>query len=463
MSGLFGLLETSKLTIFAQEMSLGILNHNIANANTPGYHRQRLSVSARGNVIGYGGGLGGGVQIDGVERFANSFVLNQLGRVGANRGEQAALATGYGALETILGEPVDETMGETGINDALDAFLNAWQPVVNPEMTGEDADTRNLILEAASTLTHRLRDVAQSILEEADSLREQVEAGVDEVNGLLQQVADLNLALTSSSLNDSSRADLEDSRDQRLQRLSALVGATWEFTEQGQLKVYTGGRVLVDHVTVHGIGSELAAGERVDSLRLFPLADNHPLTPAGGELKGMLAMLDTEIPTVLERLDALAAGLIDSVNAIHQSATGDGGGGIDFFTGSDASTIAVNAALLADPAQVSLSGTLPDGRDIASAIFDLHTDVVDAANGLSLQGIYTGMVGKLGARSASSQQLQAAAERLETGLTEKLESEVGVNIDEELAQMLVVQTTYQAASKVIGAVDEMLQTLLTIL
>jgi flagellar hook-associated protein 1 FlgK len=59
--------------------------------------------------------------------------------------------------------------------------------------------------------------------------------------------------------------------------------------------------------------------------------------------------------------------------------------------------------------------------------------------------------------------LQSAAERLESGLTEKLESEVGVNVDEELAQMLVVQTTYQAASKVISAVDEMLQTLLTAL
>jgi flagellar hook-associated protein 1 FlgK len=463
MSGLFGLLQTTKLTIFAQEMSLGILNHNIANANTPGYHRQRVNVSARGSLVGLGGNFGGGVNIDGVERFGDRFLTNQLGRVGADRAEQSALADSYGVLETIFGEPVDDTTGEQGLGDALDTFLNAWQPVVNPEMNADDADTRGLILEAAATLTHRFRDVAENVLDQAASLRERVSEGVTKVNSLLDEVAALNLALSSGSLNDSARADFEDTRDLKLRDLSALVGAEWQFTEQGQLKVYCGGRVLVDHVTVHGLEAKTVNEGRVPSLRLAPMDDNHPLVPAGGELKGLLTMLDEEVPALVERLDTLAGRFIEKVNAIHQAASGDGGGGVDFFTGSDASTIAVNPALVAHPEQVSLSGLLPDGQDIASAIFALHTETVDPVRGLTLQGLYAGLIGHLGARSASASQLTQAAEHLEAGLADRLESTAGVNIDEELAEMMIVQTTYQAAAKVIGAVDEMLNVLMGIL
>jgi flagellar hook-associated protein 1 FlgK len=462
MSGLFGLLQTTKLTIFAQEMSLGILNHNIANAGTDGYSRQRVNISARGSLVGLGGNFGGGVSIDGVERLGDRFVGYQLGRVGANRAEQSALADSYGVLEMIFGEPVDDTLGEQGLGDALDAFLNAWQPVVNPEMNADDADTRGLILEAASSLAHRFRDVASNVLDEAAALRERADGAVAETNSLLAEVADLNLALSSGSLNDSARSDFEDARDVRLRRLSTLVGAEWQFTAEGQLKVYSGGRVLVDHVTAHAIAIETVPGERVDSMRLTPVGDSHPLIPAGGELKGLLTMLDSEVPALLERLDTLAARLIERVNAIHQAATGDGGGGVDLFTGSDASSIAVNASLLAHPEQLSLTGLLPDGRDIASAIFDLHAETVDPVRGLTLQGLYAGMIGHLGARSASASQLTQAAGRLEAGLAEKLESTSGVNMDEELAEMMIVQTTYQAASKVIAAVDELLDVLMGI-
>jgi len=464
MSGLFGLLETTKLTIFAQEMSLGILNHNIANANTPGYHRQRVALSARGSLVGLGGTFGGGVNIEGVERLGDRFLSSQLGRVSANRAEQSALADSFSVIETIFGEPADDTYGETGLGDAIDAFLNAWQPVVNPEMNADDADTRGLILEAANTIAHRFRDTASALQSEAASLRERVEVGVREVNDLLSEVAELNLALSSGSLNDSARADFEDTREVKLQRLSALIGAEWQVDGEGKLRVYSGGRVLVDHVSAHALTTEATEGVAgVAGLRLLPEGSRDTLTPAGGALKGLLGMLDTELPEVLSRLDVLATRLMERVNAIHQAATGDGGGGIDIFSGSGASSIAVNPALLAHPEQISLTGTLPDGQDIAAAIFALHTESIESEGGLTLGGLYSGLIGHLGSRSASSSQLTQAAERLEAGLSEKLESSVGVSIDEEMAQMLVVQTTYQAAAKVITAVEEMLDVLMAAL
>jgi flagellar hook-associated protein 1 len=462
MSGLFGLLQTAKLSIFASEMSLGILNHNVANANTPGYHRQRVNMSPRGNIVGLGGAIGGGVNIDGIQRFANSFIENQLGRAASDKGEQSTLARNFSIMETIFGEPADDIMGERGLGDVISDFLNAWQPVVNPELDSEDADTRSLILETARGMAHRFNDLAGNIQDHAQALRDEVHGKVSDVNALLDQVGQLNLELNSATLNDSARADLEDMRTQKLEQLSGLAGATWSMSEQGQMKVYISGRAVVDHVTVHGLEAERIVRDRVDGMRVLPADDDHPMSMPGGELRSLMQMLDTEIPEIMSRLDNLAGRFIDSVNEIHQAASGDGGGGVDFFVGSDASTIAVSGVLADDPDMISLSGTLPDGRDIASAIFDLHTESVDPERGLTLEGLYAGLIGHLGARSASSTQLANAADRLHSGLQQKLESEVGVSIDEELSQMMVVQTSYQAAAKVIAAIDEMLQVLVSI-
>ncbi len=463
MSGLFGLLQTAKLTMFAQEMNLGILNHNVANANTPGYHRQRVNLSARGNIVGLGGSIGGGVNIDGIQRFANSFLENQLGRAAADQGEHGALARNFSIIETIFGEPADEVMGERGLGDVISDFLNAWQPVVNPELDSEDADTRSLILETARGMAYRFNNLAGNIQDHAQALRDEVVNKVGDVNALLDEVGQLNLELSSGSLNDSARADIEDMRTQKLEHLSALTGATWNWSEQGQLKVYIGGRAVVDHVTVHGLSAERIERDRIDGMRVAPLDDDHPMSMPGGELRSLMQMLDTEIPEIMERLDDLATRFIDSVNAIHQAAGGDGGGGVDFFVGTDASTIDVSGVLAADPDLISLSGTLPDGRDIASAIFDLHSESVDPERGLTLEGLYAGLIGHIGARSASSAQLATASERLHMGLQQQLESEVGVSIDEELSQMMIVQTSYQAAAKVIAAVDEMLEFLVTVI
>ena len=80
---------------------------------------------------------------------------------------------------------------------------------------------------------------------------------------------------------------------------------------------------------------------------------------------------------------------------------------------------------------------------MASAIFELHNEEIQGTDGMTLEGYYATIVGDFGARSHSAQQLTNASGRILNGLDQQLQSETGVNVDEELAQMLVVQTTYQ--------------------
>ena len=464
MSGLFGLIEVGKNSLFAHQAALGVVNHNIANASTPGYSRQRITLAAQGSVLGLFAGVGGGVSVESIERISNQFIMGQLGRARADHGEQSALASGLASLEALIGEPVDDTMGDSGLGDVMADFLSSWQPVINPELSADPADLRGLIIEAGRLLASRFNSLSEGISEQADSLQSQLAAGVAELNATIESVAELNRQIADAGIADSARSDLEDSRQLQLQRLAELAGADWRTDENGKLRVYAGGLTLVDGAVGHPVALEQtgALGDRCRGARLsmaggaaLPLAE-------GGELRGLLTLLNEALPGILSRLDRLAAHLAAGVNAIHQSATGDGGG-VDVFVGGDAATLAVNPVLLRHPEMLSLTGVLPDGRDIATAIFELHGAVLAGENGLSLEGLYAGMVGELGAQSASAQDLSRAAERLLTGYEEKLESETGVSLDEELAEMMIVQASFQAASKVITLVDDLLATVLTLL
>jgi flagellar hook-associated protein 1 FlgK len=148
------------------------------------------------------------------------------------------------------------------------------------------------------------------------------------------------------------------------------------------------------------------------------------------------------------------------VNAIHQNASGSPGGGVDIFSGDNASNMTVSETVLNNPELISLMGALPDGTEIAAAIFALHTAPIESENGMTIEGFYSTVIGELGARSRSAQQLEESSVRVLQGFEERLESVRGVNVDEEMANMLVVQSSYQAASRVIVMVDEMMQSIL---
>lgn len=463
MSGLFNMLAVGKNGLMAQQAALSVINHNIANASTPGYSRQRIQLGTLSVIGGIFNPHGNGVAIEGIERITDSFLTNQLGRARGDMGLNAAQSRVFDGVEILFGEPADTNMGDKGLGGSIADFLNGWQPVINPEMEVSEADLRGLIIENARSLSNRFRSLTKGLDDQADSLRLEIQGKVTEVNDLADAVAELNLQLFSRSLSDTARNDLEDRRALHAQRLAELTGADWETNDMGTLRVYLGGRVLVDHATVHGI-ELIADGAADDTMRgytLVPEDGRYEASLSGGELKGLLGMLNDELPTVRGSLDTLAQRLIERVNDIHQNASGAAGGGIDFFVGDSASTIAVNPVFATNPELISLSGTLPDGREIAEAMFDLHTTPLAEENGLTLEGIYAAMIGRVGGRSANVRSLAMASSNHIMGIEQKLASTAGVNIDEEIANMMAVQASFEAASKVIGMVDELMQTILT--
>ncbi|MDP6419392.1 MAG: hypothetical protein QGG80_08060, partial [Candidatus Krumholzibacteria bacterium] len=140
MSGLFGIIEAGKQSLFAQQSALQILNHNVANAGNPAYTRQRVLLGARSILGEMGLPQSGGVQILGVQRITDHFLLGRVTRAQGEYGEQSALRASYDLMELAFGEPVDTSLGETGLGDDLRSFLDSWQLTLNPDGGGDSSD-----------------------------------------------------------------------------------------------------------------------------------------------------------------------------------------------------------------------------------------------------------------------------------------------------------------------------------
>ena len=465
MSGLFNLLEIGKSSLLAQQAALGVINHNVANANTPGFSRQRLNLSSRTLLGDFYNKAGAGVAVGSVERLSDVLLVGRMGHALGDFGHQNAATRSFDSMELIFGEPTDSGMGENGLGAHIADFMNSWQTVLNPEIDSSDADMRAFILEAGRTLSHRFNSMAEELQIEELSLRGEIDDTVTEVNRLLREVAGVNVVVRSADVEDVSRNDLEDQRQSALLRLSELVGATWETNSDGTLIVYMEGRALVNNGAVHEISYELTGqtSDRHQGARIVMARGGQEIVTDGNRLGGLLRMLNQELPEISGRLDRLAMSVMEQVNAVHQAAGGSEGGGVDIFRGTNAMDMRVNESIVQNPMMISLLGTLPDGREVAQAMFDLHTEPMAAEGGQTIEGFYATMIGELGSKSRGAQQLEESSMRLVEGMEQRLESVSGVNVDEEMANMLVVQSSYQAASKVITLVDEMIDTILNMI
>ena len=144
-------LETAKRALTTQQSAIATAGHNIANANTLGYTRQRVSLAATQGFPTVGqnspvmpGHLGTGVQADQVERIRDSFVDMQYRKESSKLGYWDSKAQMLSQMENVM----DELSG-TGISNSMDQFWNSLQDLATePENEG----ARRVVRERGSAL-----------------------------------------------------------------------------------------------------------------------------------------------------------------------------------------------------------------------------------------------------------------------------------------------------------------------
>ena len=344
------------------QMGLATTEHNIANANTPGYNRQVNVQVARPAQLSGSGFVGQGADIGLVKRMYDEFLSNQV--IG-EQGQAAHLNSYYAQIQQINNMVADPN---AGLSPALQGFFSAVNDVANAP---DSAPARQTLLSSAQTLASRFQAMNQRLVDINDSINGQIRASVTNINGYAQQIATLNrniVAVQAASAGKPAN-DLLDQRDQLITQLNQEVKVNIVKQGDGSLNLSLGnGQLLVlgeQAYSVQAVNSlsdpsklEIAAVSGKSIIRL------QQSSIQGGTLGGLLAFRSQSLDQAQNTLGLVAMGLAGTFNQQHQLGQDLKGALGDNFFANAQPVVYSNTANAAPPA-VLVPGAI--GANIASA------------------------------------------------------------------------------------------------
>ena len=455
--GITSTLSLAAEALKAQQLAIQTTGHNLANAATPGFSRQRVDLTSAAPTFQGGVFVGQGVQVTAIQRvidnFAESELLNLQGNVGFAETQNQALSDVQGAFPT-----------SGGVDTALSDFFSALSDLSNnPSGLAE----RVSVIGKAKALAESLAQTRQTLTSVQKNLDANINSATQRVNGIVQQIASLNQQISSTEAGGDSANDFRDKRQSLLQEITSLTGATAREDSNGEVTVLAGGLLFV-------------SGNRFASLQSSTVNANglHDVTyqsPAGlsfnassiftqGKIGSLLNSRDTQVQGFIDKLDGFAKSLIDTVNTQHTvgfDLTGNAGG--NFFTpivatAGAAAAVQVDTALAADPRLIAAAAspdTLPGDNRNALALVNLQSTTLPALGGLTLQDGFLSLVGDIGSQAQNAQSNSDFQQALLSQAQARRESVSGVNTDEEMTKLIEFQRAFEASSLLIRRADEM--------
>ena len=440
--------------VLTHSQVLEITEHNIANASTKGYRRQSAILttetpnSINGADHGIGAGQrGNGVTIDRIDRFNLAFFDGRYRAVSAEAQSWEAQSGILSHLESILAENSDD-----GLLPKLDQFWAGWQALSNEPTS---TSLRTIVLDDASALATAFNRRATQITQMRSDQNLAVAGNVEEINSLASQIAQLNGNISRVISVGEQPNDLMDKRDLALDRLAELTGAVSSEQKNGEMLVSVGGHVLVMGQDTFKL--EVRTNPADTSVVDAYWNDGQKLTPPSGELKGTLDVRDRVLVDQLTGLNTMSAGLIAQVNTIHSGGYGlNNATGLNFFNGTDASSITVNSTLDANSIATSSAANQAGNNNIALQITALKTVKGMKAGTATLNDFYNTQITELAVTTKRASDNSYQHGLIVNALGNQRESVVGVSLDEEAANMAKAQKAYQAAARVLTAYDDLL-------
>lgn len=456
MVNLSTILILARSALEAQQAAIQSAGHNIANANTPGYTRQRADLASSLTLQSPRiGALGTGVDVQGVSRLRDLLLDSQFREANHALGQQQTEEAVLSQVESLIGEP-----SSGGFSAAMAAFFASFEDLANHPT---DLGVRTVVRDKAVAMVSLFDRLSGGLDSLKTDLNMQIQQAVSDVNRLAQQVADLNATIASAEAGGGSANDLRDLRDKALDDLSKFVGASSVESSDGQVRVTVGGGLtLVDRQKSVPIAFALDVGTDSAKLSVSGVA----LTPRGGTLLGLLNARNSStgfIKGAQAQLDALANGLAVQVNAIHAAgfALDTITTGLAFFTGTTAATIDVNPTIQADVSLIAAASTSnPGDNGNALALAQLGNSPIASLSNSTFGGFLSSFIADLGAQAASAKQSLSLGSSTTDFLTNRREQVSGVSLDEEMTDLIRFQRAYEAAAHFTSVVNELLGSLI---
>ncbi len=455
MSGLVGILDIGKRALIAYRLAMNVTGHNVANANTPGFSRQRPILTTTLPIDFNPGQLGTGVKVDQIQRMRDQFLDLQVREEMSSVGQWEERQKFLSEIETIFNEPSDNSL-----NNALAEFWGSWQDLANDP---ENMAARVNVKEKAKVLCNTFHLLRSKLRRVQEDINQSISGRVEEINSLAQRIAKLNGQIVRIEIRGENANDLRDQRDLLIDKLSKIADISTIELDDGSVSISLAGNSLVERVNTVSLRTSVRSTPYGAVLDVSYGRGGQVLSLTDGELKGLIDLRDEVIPEYIGDLDNLASTLISKVNTLHSAGYGLDGSttGLNFFSGSNSSDIGVEQTIDEDVSLIAAStdGSPGNGSN-ALAISDLANQLTMNDNSATFGDFYQSMMGNLGILSQEASQNYTNASLLQNQLENHRQSVAGVSLDEEMANMINYQHSFEAAARIINTVDEMMNTII---
>lgn len=488
MGSTFGAYNVAYSGMFASQAALAATSANLANVSTTGASRVRVAVT-EGNVIETSGNaVGDGASVASITRTRNQFLDSTYRSQNAKAGYLSVKSGNLEYMDKILSE-FDTDEGDSGIQQAVDDFFSAWE---NAATDPSSQSTRAAVTTAAADLLNTLSEVDEQLRQLQSDAVNGVTDGVDKLNDLAGQVAELNGQITQAEAGGGEASYLRDQRDELLDEMSSLADIKAVETSNG-LQVSLGGVNLVNGTSTHTLAVEGDGSANQPLTVVWQELDCNAVIQSGSikaymedaDQSGYSAIdtnvlpysmdtndTDCSISTMRQALNDLITTLAAKINSLHTSGVDlDGNAGLDFFTAIDSSkplsidNIQVNPKLTADTNKIAAGSSAADGDNtVASEICALSKEECYQCNGLSLNvtNYYAAVISWIGTAGDTATNSYDTQTALVDQVDTQRQSVCSISNDEEMSNMIKFQNAYAANARVMSTIDGLLGDLMDI-
>jgi flagellar hook-associated protein 1 FlgK len=446
-------LQTALSGLQAAQAAIDTTGQNIANANTPGYTRERvdmternpLNIPALSSVYGNGVQVGAGVDVTNISRMRDQFIDVQYRTQNSAASAAGQQATILSQAQAALNEPSD-----SGLSASLNDFWNAWNALAsapnNAAAQQALVDQGKALAQSLNTLSGQISTLQSQVTQQFTQLT----SATGPVATDAAQIAQLNQQIAQAQSGGLTPNDLLDQRDKLIDDLSQYSNVNVSTQPNGMVNV-SFGNVAVTAARGVADPTPLVNGTTVN---LSQNVSDSNLSGSSGKLGALLGLYDSTTGTgqlqgYQTKLDGVASALVGTVNAAIAGADSTGATAPAFFdpTKTTAATIAINPGL-------TVSNTSPPYTAAEAT-------AAAALSGGSADQAYTAFVSQVGGDVQSTQNAQQTAQSVLTAVSNQRQSVDGVSLDEEMTNLIQYQQAYQTSARVMNAVDSTLNTLIT--
>ena len=507
VSSFFGLYTTQK-NLSTIQTALNIVSNNIANANTTGYSRERIELTTANyygrpipGLIGLPGTLGTGAEIGSIQRVRDSFLDAQYRVENCTNSYYTEKKYSLDSLQSIMNEPSD-----SGLISKMNAFFESAQKLsLNPEslparqeFATQASDLAVVFNQQAKSLIDLRKNLVGDATDPTSLTQSRLGMDISDINSLLENLANVNREIIALKGNGVEPNDLLDQRDNILDELSQYLPITIQETEVGTASVSIGNNVLVAGSSlVNTLKADAGDTNNPTTVNLYPtgggatVAINSLIT--NGEVGAILEMGGNDpskltIKGILSNLDTLAQSIANNINTLQNQGRyiyNDSSAippikelrvaSTDYpiiFESSDANplgalNIQVVQDIIDDPYRIAAATNNPaipntslGSGDQALAMADLRDDASAGPSSTTFENYLASTISILGVNAKSNTDKLDSQESLMQQVNLRRESTSGVNVDEELVDLIRFQRAFEASSKVMSTINEVLQTLM---